>query len=195
MNNLLTTKLGKLTLNNPITVASGTFSYLYRDFYDMNKLGAIVTKTITPEQKIGNPVPRIYATKHGFLNSIGLQNPGIDTFLKEDIFEYKDLTCPRIISFSASRIVDFITMIEKLEDCDLIEGYEVNVSCPNVENEGMAFGTDASIVYDLTSKLSKKTNRELMIKLSPNVTDITKIAKIKLKSKNMKSVAFFLLKW
>jgi dihydroorotate dehydrogenase (NAD+) catalytic subunit len=177
MNDNLTTNLGKLTLKNPITVASGTFSYLYRDFYDISRLGAIVTKTITPEPKIGNPVPRIYATKHGMLNSIGLQNPGIDSFLKEDIHEYKTVACPLIISFSASRVADFITMIEKLEDCDLIDGYEVNVSCPNVENEGMAFGTDASIVHDLTSKLAKKTNRELTVKLSPNVTDITKIAK------------------
>ena len=177
MKNFLKTNLGKLSLQNPITIASGTFSEEMKNYYDLSKLGALVTKTITPEPKIGNPPPRTYKTEHGLLNSIGLQNPGIDIFLERDILEYKDVTCPKIISFSASKISEFESMIEKMDTCDLIDGYEVNVSCPNVENEGIAFGTDASIIYDLTSKLAKKTNKELIVKLSPNVTNISEIAK------------------
>ncbi|MCL2064894.1 MAG: dihydroorotate dehydrogenase [Candidatus Cloacimonetes bacterium] len=177
MKNLLTTKLGKLTLQNPITVASGTFSFEMKNFYDLNQLGAIITKTITPEPKIGNPPPRIYKTKYGMINSIGLQNPGIKHFLEKDIYEYNEFTCPRIISFSSPKISAFELMLEKLETSDLVDGYEVNVSCPNVENEGIAFGCDASVIYNLTSRLSKKTDKELIIKLSPNVTNIAEIAK------------------
>ena len=173
----LTTNLGKLALKNPILVASGTFSHEYSQFYDLNLLGAIVTKTITPEPKIGNPPPRIYETKAGLLNSIGLQNPGVKHFLEKDIFEYKDLTTPLIISFSASSIKEFASVLQQLEQNDLIDGYEVNISCPNVENEGLAFGTDPVVVYNLIKNLSNKTNRELIVKLTPNVTDITSIAK------------------
>ena len=173
----LKTKLGKLTLKNPILVASGTFSHEYSQYYNLNKLGAIVTKTITPEPKIGNPPPRIYETKAGLLNSIGLQNPGIMQFLEKDIYEYKDVITPKIISFSASSIKEFGDMIIQLETCDLINGYEVNISCPNVEKEGLTFGTDPRVVFDLVNNLSKKTNKELIIKLTPNVTDIAMIAK------------------
>ncbi len=182
-NNLLRTQLGKIDLLNPITVASGTFSYDYNDLYDINQLGAIITKTITPERKSGNPVPRLVETQSGLLNSIGLQNPGIDDFLKNEILRYKDIKCPLIISFSASTIAEFEMSLQKLEaynqdpDSVFISGYEVNVSCPNVENEGLAFGVDARVVYDLTSKLSNLTDKELIIKLSPNVTDIAEIAK------------------
>ena len=173
----MTINLGKLTLKNPIVVASGTFSYEYNQFYDINQLGAIITKTITFEPKLGNQPHRLYETKYGLLNSIGLQNPGIEKFLKKDISEYGNLSTVKIISFSGSSISEFENMIEKLEECDIIDGYEVNISCPNVENEGIAFGTDPKVVYELTKKLAKKTQKELMIKLSPNVTDIAEIAK------------------
>ncbi len=175
--NRLKTKLGKLSFNNPITVASGTFSYEYNQLYDVNQLGAIVTKTITPEPKKGNPTPRLYETECGLLNSIGLQNPGIEHFLKHSIKDYENFSSPLLVSFSASTIDDFCLMIQRLEECDLIKGYEVNVSCPNVANEGLAFGVDDKVIYELTCKLSKLTNKELIIKLSPNVTDIVKIAK------------------
>lgn len=177
MNNILETKLGKLILKNPITVASGTFSYEYDHYYNVENLGAIITKTITPEPKEGNPLPRLVETKSGLLNSIGLQNPGLEIFLKKEIINYKNFKCPKIISFSASKVSEFVEMLKKLEESDLIDAYEVNVSCPNVENEGLAFGVDAKTVYELTNKLSTITNKELIIKLSPNVTDITSIAK------------------
>lgn len=183
MINKLLTRLGKLELKNPVTVASGTFSYDYNELYDISQLGAIVTKTITPEAKIGNPVPRLIETQGGLLNSIGLQNPGIDNFLEKEISKYKDVKTPLIVSFSASRISEFSDMLKQLENYNnndnsvYISGYEVNVSCPNVENEGLAFGVDAKTVYTLTNQLAKLTNKELIIKLSPNVTDITVIAK------------------
>lgn len=175
--NRLKTSLGRLTFENPVTVASGTFSYEYNQLYDVNQLGALVTKTITPEPKKGNPTPRLFETEYGLLNSIGLQNPGIDYFLKHSIKDYEQFTSPLIVSFSASTVDEFCDMMNKLEESDIIKGYEVNVSCPNVANEGIAFGVDAQIVYDLTSKLAKLTSKELIIKLSPNVTDIVKIAK------------------
>jgi dihydroorotate dehydrogenase (NAD+) catalytic subunit len=175
--NRLASKLGVLNFNNPITVASGTFSHEYNKIYDINKLGAIVTKTITPEPKNGNPTPRLFETEAGLLNSIGLQNPGIDQFLKSGIKEYSEFSSPLIISFSAGTINEFCEMLQKLESCDQINGYEVNVSCPNVENEGIAFGVNSKTVNELTSKLAKLTRKELIIKLSPNVTDIVSIAK------------------
>lgn len=175
--NRLKTKLGLIELKNPITVASGTFGYEYNDFFDLNALGAIVTKTITPEPKAGNVPPRLFETNHGLLNSIGLQNPGVDGFLTTEIPVYEKYDTPIIVSFSAPSINGFCKTIEKLEENKNIAGYEVNVSCPNVENEGLAFGTCPDTVFDLTSKLKKLTNKELIIKLSPNVTDIATIAK------------------
>jgi len=175
--NRLESRLGKLTFKNPITVASGTFGYEYSQLYDISQLGAIVTKTITPEPKQGNPVPRLYETECGLLNSIGLQNPGVDTFIRSNVKEYDAVDTPLIVSFSAGTIDEFCEMLVKLETVDRISGYEVNVSCPNVENEGLAFGVNAKIVNNLTSRLSKLTQKELIIKLSPNVTDIVSIAK------------------
>lgn len=175
--NRLASRLGVLSFNNPITVASGTFSNEFNKLYDINKLGAIVTKTITPEPKKGNPTPRLFETENGLINSIGLQNPGVEAFLNSSINDYKEFTSPLIVSFSAGTVQEFCLMIEKLESSDLIKGYEVNVSCPNVENEGLAFGVNAKVVQELTSKLAKLTKKELIIKLSPNVTDIVTIAK------------------
>lgn len=175
--NRLETKLGKLVMKNPVTVASGTFGIEYSELYDLNNLGAIVTKTITPEPKKGNPTPRLFETECGLLNSIGLQNPGIDAFLNHTIHHYETITSPLLVSFSASSIHEFGIMLKKLEKCDMIAGYEVNISCPNVENEGIAFGVDAETVYRLSKELSAMTEKELIIKLSPNVTDIISIAK------------------
>ncbi len=176
MNNL-ETKLGKLKFKNPVTVASGTFGYEYSEYVDFNKLGAIVTKTITKNPKIGNKPPRLFETSGGLLNSIGLQNPGLDGFIKEELPKFRGFDTNLIISFSGSSIKEFKEILLRFEDEEGIDGYEINVSCPNVENEGLAFGVDAKVVYKLTTELSKLTNRELTIKLSPNVTDIKEIAK------------------
>ena len=172
----LKTKLGKLEFNNPVTTASGTFGYEMKDYLNMDSLGAIVTKTITKDRKAGNPTPRLYETEWGLLNSIGLQNPGVDAFIKETLPHYRDYKTPLIVSFSGSTSADFIEVLQKLELAKGIAGYEVNVSCPNVENEGIAFGVDSEVVYNLTKELSKITDKELIIKLTPNVTNIVEVA-------------------
>ncbi|MDP2172184.1 MAG: dihydroorotate dehydrogenase [Candidatus Cloacimonadaceae bacterium] len=175
--NRLKTRLGKLHFESPVTVASGTFGTEYFDFFDQRILGAYVSKTITYEPKAGNPPPRLYETEAGLINSIGLQNPGIDVFIKSSLPELREkLYIPLVVSFSGSSITEFCAMLEMLEISEGIDGYEVNVSCPNVENEGIAFGTDPDTVFELTQKLSAITNKELIIKLSPNVSDIATIA-------------------
>ncbi|MBI9031892.1 dihydroorotate dehydrogenase [bacterium] len=172
----LKTKLNKLVFQNPITTASGTFGSEMEEYVNFNKLGAIVTKTITKERKAGNPSPRLYETEWGLLNSIGLQNPGVESFITETIPLYEKYQTPLIVSFSASTQEEFMEVLSRLESVNSISGYEVNVSCPNVENEGLAFGVDAQVVNELTAKLRKLTKKELIIKLTPNVTNIVDIA-------------------
>lgn len=175
--NRLETQLGKLQMQNPVTVASGTFGMEYGDFFDLNKLGAYVTKTITQHPKIGNATPRLYETEAGLLNSIGLQNPGVDEFLKTNLPELREkLTIPIIVSFSGGTIEEFTSMLIQMELHDGIAAYEVNISCPNVEKEGIAFGVDALVVYELIRRLRSLTKKELIVKLTPNVTDIVCIA-------------------
>ena len=176
--NPLQTSLGLLTMNSPVTVASGTFALENLDFIDQEHLGAYVCKTITRFPKKGNPPPRLYETEAGLLNSIGLQNPGLDKFIEEELPTLKEkLTVPLIVSFSGSSFAEFAQMLEALEKQEGIAGYELNVSCPNVENEGITFGIDPDVVYKLCALLSPLTNRELIVKLTPNVTDIGVIAK------------------
>lgn len=175
--NTLTTHLGKLALANPVTVASGTFGTEYSALFDLNLLGAYVTKTITYLPKIGNPPPRIFETECGMLNSIGLQNPGIDAFISGYLPELLQcLNIPLIVSFSGSTVKEFALMLSMLEAVPGITGYEINISCPNVEKEGIAFGVEPQVVYELTRDLAALTRKELIIKLSPNVTDIVSIA-------------------
>ncbi|HNW23959.1 MAG TPA: dihydroorotate dehydrogenase [Candidatus Cloacimonas sp.] len=176
--NPLQTSLGRLKMNSPVTVASGTFALENLDFIAQEHLGAYVCKTITRYPKKGNPPPRLYETEAGLLNSIGLQNPGLDKFIAEDLPVLREtLTVPLIVSFSGSSLTEFTQMLECLEKQEGISGYEVNVSCPNVENEGIAFGIDPDVVNKLCALLSPLTERELIVKLSPNVTDIAVIAK------------------
>lgn len=176
--NPLQTSLGRLKVNSPVTVASGTFALENLDFIAQEHLGAYVCKTITRYPKKGNPPPRLYETEAGLLNSIGLQNPGLDKFIAEDLPVLREtLTVPLIVSFSGSSLIEFAQMLECLEKQEGISGYEVNVSCPNVENEGIAFGIDPDVVNKLCALLSPLTEREFIVKLSPNVTDIAVIAK------------------
>ncbi len=174
--NRLATGLGRLKLKNPVTVASGTFSYDYSDYVDFNKLGAIVTKTITKAPRAGNPTPRLFETEAGLLNSIGLQNPGLEGFVVNELPKYNKWEAPLLVSLSGSSIEEFCEIVERMEE-ENCAGYEINVSCPNVKNEGIAFGVDPIVVNELTTKLRKITDRELIIKLSPNVTDIVSVAK------------------
>jgi len=175
--NRIATSLGCLKMHSPVTVASGTFGTEYFDFFGQDILGAYVSKTITLDPKEGNPPPRLFETEAGLLNSIGLQNPGLESFLSADLPELRaKLRIPLIVSFSGGTEDEFCRILETLETGEGIDGYEVNVSCPNVDNEGIAFGADPDIVHSLTQKLAAITDRELIIKLSPNVANICQIA-------------------
>lgn len=170
-------KIGKMLWKNPVTVASGTFGLEYAELFDLSKLGAIVTKTITLLPKPGNEPPRLAETEAGLLNSIGLQNPGLENFIKNDLPEYRKIDTNLIVSISADSISQFGEVIQELDRQPGIDGYEINVSCPNVENEGFAFGINKDAVYNLISHLKKITEQSIIIKLTPNVTSIEEIAK------------------
>jgi len=167
---------GKMRWKNPITVASGTFGLEYAELFDFSLLGAITTKTITPEPKKGNKPQRIVETEAGMLNSIGLQNPGLEVFIKTDLQEYRKFDTNLIVSISASTMDEFVEIIEKLDTQPGIDAYEINVSCPNVENEGIAFGTDEEMVFELIRNIISVTERTVVVKLTPNVTSIENIA-------------------
>lgn len=175
--NRLVTSLGRMRLNSPVCVASGTFSAEYFELFEQDLLGMYVSKTITLEPRSGNPPPRLFETEAGLLNTIGLQNPGLDAFISEDLPRLREiLKIPLCVSFSGDSSTEFCRIMERLEIEDGIAAYEVNVSCPNVERGGIAFGADPEVVYKLTECLAALTRRELIVKLSPNVTDIAALA-------------------
>lgn len=175
----LTVKIGNKTLPNPVGVASGTFGYgsEYEKLINISALGAIYSKAITLEPRTGNDIPRIVETPAGILNSIGLANVGVERFLTEKMQWLSKVPCAIIANVAGSTEDDYCKLVERLEICDSIWGYEVNISCPNVKHGGLAFGTDPLLVERLTGILRKKTLKPLIIKLTPNVTDITVIAK------------------
>ncbi len=169
-------QFGNMKWKNPVTVASGTFGLEYAELFDLSQLGALTTKTITPLPKRGNRPQRIVETEAGLLNSIGLQNPGLEEFIKTDLLKYRNYETKLIVSISASTLDEFVQMINKLDEQSVIDAYEINVSCPNVDNEGIAFGTDEEIVHKLTRKIRAETKKTVIVKLTPNVTSIEKIA-------------------
>ena len=175
----LRVKIGNGYLPNPVGVASGTFGYgdEYSELCDLSKIGAIYTKAVTLEPRAGNPTPRIAETPSGMINSIGLANVGVDKFLSHKMKFLSTLSSAVIPNVSGSTMEDYVETVERLEGNNDIFGYEINISCPNVKHGAMAFGTHAETVENLTKLLRKKTDRPLIVKLSPNVTDITEIAK------------------
>ncbi|MBF9017083.1 MULTISPECIES: dihydroorotate dehydrogenase [unclassified Oceanispirochaeta] len=175
----LSIKIKNKTLPNPVGVASGTFGYgeEYAPLTDLSKLGAIYTKAVTVEPRPGNPLPRLVETPAGMINSIGLANVGTKGFLEEKIPFLKTLSCPVILNVAGSLEEDYAEVIRRVDFQDAIWGYEVNISCPNVKHGGLAFGTDPVQVERLTSTLRKLTDKPLIMKLTPNVTDITAIAR------------------
>lgn len=177
--------LGKeLLLQNPILAASGTFGYgdEIADLVDINQFGGIITKSLSLEPRVGNPPPRIVETSSGMINSIGLANIGLEAFLKEKAPFLSQLKCKVFVNIAASSEYEFIKIIQVLNCEEWIAGYEINVSCPNVEEGGIAFGTNPEILYRLSAELRQKTDRFLIIKLSPNVTDIAQLAVVVQKS-------------
>ena len=165
--------------NNPVTVASGTFGSgkEYGEFVDLNKIGAITTKGVANVPWPGNPTPRIAETYGGMINAIGLQNPGIDLFCQRDIpYLQKFADTKIIVNVCGKSVEDYLEVVEKLGDTD-VDMLEINVSCPNVKEGAIAFGQKADCLYDITSQIKKKAKQPVIMKLSPNVTDITEMAK------------------
>ncbi len=176
--NLKTTIAG-VTLQNPVMTASGTFGsgMEYSEFVDLNRLGAVVTKGVANVPWQGNPTPRVAEVYGGMLNAIGLQNPGIDVLMERDIPFLRQYNTKIIVNVCGKTVEDYIEVVEKLGDEPAVALLEINVSCPNVKEGAIAFGQKADALYNITSELKKHARQPLIMKLSPNVTDITEMAK------------------
>lgn len=184
----LEVKIGSLVLPNPVGVASGCFGYgqEYADLLPVGSLGALFTKAVTLEPRTGNPPPRLAETPKGLLNSIGLANPGLRGFVEEKLPYLGGLGCPVFVNVAGSTQEEYEAVVEGIEEALAglpdsrrrgVDGYEINVSCPNVDHGGMSFGTDPTVVERLTVSLRGRTKRPLVVKLSPNVTDIAEIGR------------------
>ena len=172
--------LSEIRLENPVIPASGTFGFGYEfaQWYDINCLGAISVKGTTREPRFGNPAPRIAETEGGMLNAVGLQNPGIDQVLAEELPRLRELyTKPIIHNISGFSMDEYVECCAKADASPHTDLIEVNVSCPNVHHGGMSFGTDPNMVYDVTRAVKAVCKKPVYLKLSPNVTDIVSIAK------------------
>ena len=167
-----------VTFKNPVMTASGTFGsgMEYGDFVDLNRLGAVVTKGVANVPWPGNPTPRVAEVYGGMLNAIGLQNPGIDVFLERDIPFLKQYDTKIIVNVCGKTVEDYLEIVERLGS-DCADMLEINVSCPNVKEGAIAFGQKADCLYDITSQIKKKAKVPIIMKLSPNVTDIAEMAR------------------
>lgn len=163
---------------NPVMTASGTFGsgMEYGEFVDLNRLGGVVTKGVANVPWPGNPTPRVAETYGGMLNAIGLQNPGIDVFMERDIPFLKQYDTRIIVNVCGKSVEDYLEVVEKLSDAP-VDMLEINVSCPNVKEGAIAFGQKAECLFDITSQIKKKAKQPVIMKLSPNVTDITEMAR------------------
>jgi dihydroorotate dehydrogenase (NAD+) catalytic subunit len=175
----LSVNIGPLKLRNPILLASGTVGYgnEISEFTDLNKLGGIVTKSLSLKPRKGNPPQRIVETPAGMLNAIGLANVGVEVFLKEKIPFLKRFDVPLICNIAASSIEEYVECTKILTEEETIKAFEINVSCPNVREGGLQFGNDVAKVREITSKVKAATNKPIIIKLSPNVSYISEFAK------------------
>ncbi len=167
-----------VTFKNPVMTASGTFGsgMEYSDFVDLNKLGAVVTKGVANVPWPGNPTPRVAEVYGGMLNAIGLQNPGIDVFVERDIPFLRKYDTKIIVNVCGKTIKDYLEVVERLSD-EPVDMLEINVSCPNVKEGAIAFGQKTDCLYDITSQVKRKARQPIIMKLSPNVTDIAEMAK------------------
>lgn len=175
----LKVNLGTIQLKNPVMTASGTFGYgtEYADFMDVSRIGGIVVKGTTLRDRQGNAYPRMAETPSGMLNAVGLQNKGVDYFVNHIYPEIKDVNTSIFVNVSGSTIEDYIETAAKINELDKIPGIELNISCPNVKEGGMAFGTSCLSAAQVVKVVRKVYSKELMVKLSPNVTSISEIAK------------------
>jgi dihydroorotate dehydrogenase (NAD+) catalytic subunit len=170
--------IGKLQLKNPVMTASGTFGYgtEYSDFMDISRIGGIFVKGTTIRPRQGNPYPRMAETPSGMLNAVGLQNKGVDYFIDSIYPTIKDIDTNIIVNVSGSTIEDYIETAEKLNSLEKIPAIELNISCPNVKEGGMAFGTSCLSAAQVVREVRRVYKNDLIVKLSPNVTDISEIA-------------------
>ena len=175
----LSVNIGGIQMRNPVMTASGTFGYgsEYTEFVDLNRLGAVVVKGVTSVPWPGNPMQRIMETPSGMLNAIGLQNVGVDGFILEKLPYLRDFDVPVIVNVCGKTVEEYLTVIEKLDTADGVAAVELNISCPNLDCGGMSFGVDATLAYQLVKEVRAKTHLPLLVKLSPNVTDISIIAR------------------
>ena len=175
----LSVNIGKLKLKNPVLTASGTFGYgeEYSDFVDLNRLGGFIVKGTTLNHREGNPYPRMVETPSGMLNAVGLQNKGVDYFINEIYPRIKDVDSQVIVNVSGACLEDYVKVCEKLALLDRIEAVEINISCPNVKQGGMAFGTTCAGAESVTKAIREAYDKTMIVKLSPNVTDIAEIAR------------------
>ncbi|HLA48693.1 MAG TPA: dihydroorotate dehydrogenase [Nitrospinota bacterium] len=175
----LSVNIAGIKLKNPVMVASGTFGYgeEYAKYIDLNKLGAIVVKGLSITSREGNPPPRIVETSAGMLNSIGLQNIGIDSFIKEKLPFLKKFNTKVIVNFFGDSIDEYCEVAKRVDSVSGIHGLEMNISCPNKKEGWLEFGTNPDLAFRVVSAVRKNTKLPLIVKLSPNVTDITVIAK------------------
>lgn len=172
-------QIGGITLKNPVMTASGTYGYglEYSDFIDLSKLGGIVVKGTTLNPRQGNPYPRMAETPSGMLNAVGLQNKGVEYFCSEIYPSIKDIDTHMIVNVSGSTIEDYMATAERIAELDKIPAIELNISCPNVKEGGMAFGVTCAGAAEVVRAVRKVYPKTLIVKLSPNVTDITEIAR------------------
>ena len=174
----LKTLLGNIELKNPVIVASGTFGYgeEFSKLYDISKLGAIITKGISLKPRAGNPMPRVVETASGMLNAIGLENVGIEAFIKDKLPFLRKSKATVIVNIFGESIEEFVAIALKLVGIIGISALELNISCPNVQNGGVHFGTNAKLAYEVTKAVKQTTAFPLIVKLSPQVTNIVEIA-------------------
>ncbi|MCD6165459.1 dihydroorotate dehydrogenase [candidate division KSB1 bacterium] len=171
--------LGNLVLQNPILTASGTFGYgeEYQDFVNLNRVGGLITKSITLKPRAGNFPYRVVETVGGMLNSIGLANVGVESFIEEKLPFLQQLRCAVIVNIAGSSIEEYEVVLSRLEETEGIDAYEINLSCPNVKEGGLTFGKDPRQIVKITTALRKRTTKPLIVKLTPNVSDMGELAK------------------
>jgi dihydroorotate dehydrogenase (NAD+) catalytic subunit len=174
----LSVEIGRLRLRNPVMTASGTFGYgeEYAPYVDLSRLGAIVVKGLSLKPRMGNPPPRIVETPCGMLNAVGLQNVGVNVFIREKLPFLAQFDLPVIANIFGESVEEYVKVAEILSQASGVHGLEVNISCPNVKRGGIAFGANPDMAADVTRRVKASTDLPVIVKLTPNVTDITKIA-------------------
>ena len=175
----LAVELAGVRFRNPIIVASGTFGYgeEFARLVDFSQLGGICVKGISPQPIPGNEPPRLYPTPSGMLNSVGLENVGVDVLIREKMPFLRSTGCAVSVNVFGFTVDEYVEVVEKLNAADGIAAYELNISCPNTKEGGMVFGTSAALTYELTSRVKQRSRRPLIVKLSPNVADIVEMAR------------------